>query len=179
MKGVGPAPEKYARGSRAASRANLQPWVQRSSRFCAALDLVLAATVLGGWVLDVQFLKQMSPGFASMKVNTAIEFALLGVACWLASKDDGVRLRRSLALAVIAIAIATGLQDLLGTDWGIDQLLFRDDTGSAVPGRMAPVTALNFLLLGVGAFFVDTRRPFVAQAPVVLATIGSFLALLG
>ena len=53
---------------------------QRVPRVAGLISMVLGCMVLVGWVLDVQVLKTILPGFSSMKSNTAVGFVLLGVA---------------------------------------------------------------------------------------------------
>ena len=50
-----------------------------------------------------------------------------------------------------AIALLTGLQYPLHRDLGIDQLLLRDGS-SLFPGRMSPLTAACFTVLGLAVF---------------------------
>jgi hypothetical protein len=47
-------------------------------------------------------------------------------------------------------------------DFGIDQGLFGDPISTFHPGRMAPLTTVNFVLLGVALLLVDgeTRRGY-------------------
>ena len=113
--------------------------------------------VLIGWLLDVAVLKSLHPSLVSMKANTAIGFLFAGMALWLKCHETGVlarplrRLARILAGAVVLIGLFTLLQYISGTDLGIDQLLFREPAGAVgtlAPGRMAPATALCFVLVG-------------------------------
>src|SRR5208283_2194878 len=70
-----------------------------------------------------------------------------------------------------------------GVDFGIDQLLFREAVGAVgtlSSGRMAPVTAVNFLLLGCALFPTGFRRTIPAAQGLVLVTgLMGMLSLMG
>jgi PAS domain S-box-containing protein len=143
----------------------------------AALVLVTGALVLvGGWGLGVAALRGVLPGLASMKANTALAFCLCGIALWI-RRGDAPGLVGRLADLAAGIAGLIGALTLAeyatGVDFGIDQLVVADWTGSGVPGRMSPFTALGFVaaaggLLGLG-------HPAVFQTGQVLAAFAAFI----
>jgi signal transduction histidine kinase len=111
---------------------------------------VLGAGALAGWALGLEH-HFLATG-AVMKANAAVCFVLLGMA--LALQRGGRvagAVSSALALAGAGVALATLAEWALGLDLRIDELLFLDDTAAytAVPGRIAPNTALAFVLLGV------------------------------
>jgi PAS domain S-box-containing protein len=143
--------------------------------------------VLVGWWFDVAALKSVLPGLVTMKANTAAGFVLAGVSL-LSSLNEragswGRRLARILAAAVALLGLLTLCQYLLGTDLGLDQLLFTepaDAIATSSPGRMAPVTAISFLLVGSALFLVAGRRSsWLVQLLVLMAGAISLLALVG
>ncbi|MDP2144632.1 MAG: PAS domain S-box protein [Gallionella sp.] len=113
--------------------------------------------VLFGWLRDIQELKSVAPHWVAMKANTALGFVLSGLALWLKA-DDTVRLgaswsvlRKTLAGTVFLIGALSLLEYLFAVDLGIDQWLFHEPAGAIgtlAPGRMAPASALGFMLLG-------------------------------
>jgi len=141
----------------ATRRADLRivSMLDRLSRGAGIFAVTVGLLVLAGWALDIALLKSVGPDWVTMKANTALAFVLAGMALWALQADGklpGTRLLAGGSAAVVtAIGLLTLVQDLAGWDLGIDQLLFKEpassiETGS--PGRMAPTTALNFLLLG-------------------------------
>ena len=119
---------------------------------------LVAGTVVGaagvlviiGWCLDVASLKQVAPGMATLKFNTACCFVLLGVSIVLGA---GSRFARVTTVIVAGVAAASIAEYLTGRNFGIDQTFFRDAaSGSNYPGRMAGATAVC-LLLGTSALF--------------------------
>src|SRR5262249_39590135 len=91
-------------------------------------------------------------------------------------------LARILALVAACIGLLTLSEYVFGWDLGIDQLLFTDSAPEQryAPGRMAPMTALSFLLFGAAAPLSDDSRgwrgadkvaAFVALAGLI-ATVG-------
>ena len=88
----------------------------------------------------------------------------------------------TLSYLTILIGVLTLLQDILNVNFGIDQLLFQERAnavGTSVPGRMAPNTAFNFVLLGFALVFSQQKRYRMAQYLSVIAWAIAFLGLLG
>src|SRR5690348_10952971 len=102
-----------------------------------------------------------------MNPATAVCFILAGAALWLAREEPVPprtrRIAAGLATAVALIAIVRLAGYVVGAEVGVDQLLFHErlaDAGVGSPNRMAPNTALCFLLAGVAVLVleVETRR---------------------
>jgi diguanylate cyclase (GGDEF)-like protein len=142
-----------------------------------------AAVILGGWQGQSLFIKSVLPGLATMKVNTALAIALLGVALSLPQTTAATRRGASLAATIAGgMGIVTLLEYLTGSNLGIDELLFADpDTPAAMfPGRPAPATALSLALLAVGLLCADTRTGRALKTSATLsAALISWLALTG
>ena len=141
----------------------------------------LGLLVLAGWGLDISVLKRIDPSLATMKANTAVLFALLGC-CLYAARAHRVRTTRTIAFAIVVVATLTVFEYASAIDLHIDHLLFqdRDTLLASHAGRMSPVAAANFLLLGVALLRIDSR----SRAPVAAVTLGlvafsSFLAACG
>jgi len=167
--------------------------LQFSSQIAAAFGVFVGCVVLAGWVLDKDTLKSVVPGLITMKANTAIAFLLASLSLWLLGHEQtdsskGARRRRvayGFALMVVLIGGLSLGEYLLGRNFGIDQLLFVEAPGAvdtSSPGRMAPTTALNFVLLGCALLFLDLEtsrglRP--AQYAAILAGCIAYMALTG
>jgi len=172
-----------------ASQPGFQSWnIAAVVWISAYVTIALGAAVLiGGWFLDIDRLRTVMPGLASMKVNTAVAFLLSGMSLWTAARrgvSDRDIIGRSLAAAVAAIGVLTLLEFLLGVDLRIDELLYPDRTISPgdIAGRMSAITALNFALFGIGRLVAgrSDRLSEVGFATVcMLGLLASFLALIG
>lgn len=161
---------------------------EKRGRLCIAtgmllgmLALVGGAAVLAGWLWDIGCLKSILPQYVDMKANTAIGFVLSGVSLVLLARASGSALLRRLALvsagATALIGLLTLSQYLFGIDLGIDQLLVREPAnaaGTLAPGRMAPTSAVNFLLLGCALIASSNRRRIL-----VAQWLAGFVGLIG
>ncbi len=159
------------------------------SRGASTMGILVGASVLVGWLLDIPFLKSVIPGLFAMKVNTALCFILAGVALGLLENEAATPPLRRIGQACAAMVSLMGLltlsEYLFGWDLGIDQFLIEElpgAVGTSHPGRMAPNAAASFVLIGLAMLLLDVEtsrgsRPaeFLAFAT---ATI-SFLALAG
>jgi hypothetical protein len=149
---------------------------------CALAVLGIGLLVLAGWALQIEVLKSLLPGLASMKPNTALGFVLAGLA--LAQRQrSGLRFGCAAALGLLGgLSLA---QDLGGADFGIDQWLFRDTPGAphtAHPGRMSAITAISFMLCGAALLLLDSRSAALRrtmEALALLAGVAALLALIG
>ena len=140
--------------------------------------------VLVGWMVDIAIFKTVLPGLVTMKANTALAFLLSGVSLWLLHNESERRSHRGerqnnhfilpplssifsrraiaqgCAFTVAMIGLLTLSQYLFNWNLGIDQLVFREmagAVGTSHPGRMAPNTALNFLLIGFALLLLHRR----------------------
>lgn len=152
------------------------------ARAIALAVATLGLAVLIGWVVGSATLKSVLPGLATMKVNTALCFLLLGTALFAAGRAPGSAgwrwVQRGLALAVGLIGLLSLGEHVSGVDLQIDQLLFADDglSGHNPPGRMAHATAVGFLLGGLALAMLDSARWQLAAA--LAASLGLFIGLL-
>jgi PAS domain S-box-containing protein len=170
----------------------LNHFVSFTSLFSVAVGLL----GLIGWMFGIAVLKSVIPGQVIIKPNAAVCLVLIALSLWLLRKKDDrpfLNLKQLGAQLLAAIAAIVGLlaltEHLFGWNWGIDQLLFRDENpweafGSVRPGLIAPITALDFLLLGLALILLDwtvslgSRRFWPAQFLALLAGVGSMVGLL-
>jgi len=164
-----------------AERADVESYLAWGSRLAALAVLLLGGAVLIGWLFEVEFLRRPAPGLVAMKFNTAGGFLATGAALLaLRAAPLGSR-RRVLGLALAALVATLGaltlLEYLAGVDLGVDQLLWMDEPhplATAYLGRMAPGTAVSFLLLGVSLLLLErwsSASLWAAAAAHVLATL--------
>ncbi len=141
----------------------------------SAVTMAIGLAVLLGWIFEIPTLKTVLPGFVTMKANTALGFLATGTAGVLLALDRRTVGMRALLYGCAGLSVALGCVTLAeyvsGLSLGIDELLFRDvavGTGTSSPGRMAPNTAFNFMLLGLAI-------PVLAR-PSRFVRAGQFLA---
>jgi PAS domain S-box-containing protein len=154
------------------------------SETMSAAVILLGWAVLIGWLFDNTTLKSVAPGLVSMKANNAVGFILLGVALWLVREEPVDRRRRTqmtvCTTAVAVLGLATLAEYALNVDLGIDQLLFLESdrmVWTSHPGRMAPTSAVNFIVLAAALQQID--RPNAHWRVEGLAFTAIFVALLG
>ncbi|TWO78665.1 PAS domain S-box protein, partial [Denitratisoma oestradiolicum] len=161
------------------------------SRRLGGVSIVVGSMVLLGWLLDIPTLKSLHPDLVTMKANTALCFLSGGVSLYLwHGSDASLRQQRAASWCAQALVLVGGLtlaEYLLGRDFGIDQLLFREAEGAVAtssPGRMAPNTALSFILLGLALTNLTRSRqedqlPRYSQELALAALVIALIALFG
>jgi PAS domain S-box-containing protein len=163
------------------------PALRAVPRACAAIVATVGVLVVGGWTFEIEPLKRIAPGLVAMNPATATLFVLCGVALLLLHEPCSRRRRnvaRALGAAVGAVGLSRLLGDLLGFDPGFDEILFRaalDAPNNPVPNRMAPNTALTFVLVSL-AIVLDGDRParrWSSHLFLVLTACAALLAILG
>jgi sigma-B regulation protein RsbU (phosphoserine phosphatase) len=170
------------------------PRVVRHLSLFAGFASLFAVSVgllsLLGLTFGVAVLKSVLPGQPVIKMNAAVCLVLLGVSLWWLRKTDQPHYFRLFGQIIAGITALVGLSDLMehlfGWTLGIDQLFFRESAVDAFfhvrPGLIAPLTALDFLLLGVALLLLDrsvlwrSRRYWPSQ---YFASFTAILALVG
>ncbi|HLJ74037.1 MAG TPA: EAL domain-containing protein [Thermoanaerobaculia bacterium] len=158
------------------------------ARIAAIVPVAIGGVVLYGWAADVDALKRIINGLVAMNPATAIAFIFTGVSlALLTNRKPRTALHRAGELFAVIVALIGAVKCvalIVGGDVPVDQLLFHDKvvvSDFGLPNRMAPNTALNFLLLGVALMNIDRRfkRWWPSQMLTVVAAMSSLLALMG
>ncbi|MFY0563404.1 sensor histidine kinase [Archangium lansingense] len=170
--------------------------VTAHTRFCrdlrrlailqGGLVLVVGLVVFVAWLAGIDSLKGLRPGLPTMKANTALCFMLCGATLVLEGLPHFSSLIRRAAQVcsglVILISVLTFAQYLFGVDLGVDHLLVKDTARGlelGYPGRMAPNTALCFVLLGAALLCIETETRIIGWPSQILATFATIIALVG
>ncbi|CAN5310534.1 hypothetical protein BH18ACT10_BH18ACT10_12150 [soil metagenome] len=160
-------------------------------RATGAAAAIVGCLVLAGWILDAGVLKRIIPGLVAMNPATAMAFILVGVSLWLLRSGEvsrsARRISRGLAVVVALVGLTKIVQIVFGWEFGVDQLLFPEKLELeakvvGIPNRMAPNTALNFLLVGCPLFLIDWRTRsgrWPAQYLVAVGMVATLLAVIG
>ncbi|HEY4976547.1 MAG TPA: hypothetical protein VII05_04235 [Gaiellaceae bacterium] len=132
----------------------------QAARIAGVSAAALGITVLVGWALNLSALKRVWPGVPPTKANAAVMFVIIGVGLAVIARPEPRRRERLIAGAAGAFCVALSALTLLEF-WrglGIDELLFRDTTGSALPGRPSPHAAVGLLLAGANLILLVGSR---------------------
>ncbi len=156
---------------------------------CVLVVLTSAVVLVGGWMFGRVELRSIVPGSVEMKALTAIGLLCAALSLLPALSEAPRRGRRWAHVGLASVTLVLGLVVLAeyALDWnaGIDELLFVDAagaTGIAHPGRFAPTTAANFVLIGAALLAIDARprrgwRP--AELLVLPAILVACMSLIG
>jgi PAS domain S-box-containing protein len=145
--------------------------------------MAFGVAVLVGWQIDSPRLKAILPGHVAMNPATAVGFLCLAASLWLQRRESPGRLSwrwgQGFALAAVVLAANTLFVYLIGEGFRLDQWLFHAQLEQDVtPNRMAPNTALNFLLLGTSLLLMGSASRRMQWLSRVLALPAGFLAFL-
>jgi PAS domain S-box-containing protein len=154
------------------------------ARACGIAALGIGLAVLAGWTLDLDFLKSVIPGAATMKPPTATCFALAGAAILQLQRPDtrAARVGRGLGLLIALIATLTLLEYAFGVDLLVDRLLFFDALmagGTPESRRMALATAVGLLGLGASLGLTDAPGTLARRAEQSLAIVAVSIGAVG
>jgi PAS domain S-box-containing protein len=161
-------------------------WTKRFMMAAGLMVVGLSAAVLVGWYIHfiplIQVIRTQTPTHRM----TALAYMLSGCALILTALG---RKRASgfLALVVFILAVAVCLEYVLGTDFGLDELLGRDylTVRTSNPGRMSPMSAICFIGTSLALFAASSRlsarlaSAIVGFVATVLVAVGAVSVLSG
>ncbi|CAN5820453.1 hypothetical protein BH23GEM9_BH23GEM9_15850 [soil metagenome] len=158
----------------------------------AAVVAALGFVVLAGWLMGSDLLTSLGhPNRIAMNPLTAVCFIAVSISLWLrhgrsaaagmgtASRQTVRATASALALFVILAAGLTLVDNAVASLPALDRVLFADRLGE---NRMAPNTAVTFLLCGVSLLMLDHRVRgtfYISQACVLAATLMTIASLTG
>lgn len=152
----------------------------------SAATIAIGFLVLLGWQLDIEILKRIAPGFVAMNPPTALLFVLAGSALPLIiyfRSSAAILIARGLAALIITASLSEIIEAAGLIHSPVDEFLFRAklwDPQQQLMNRMAPTTALNFVLAGSALLMLDVRgRSSISQALAIVIGFGAILPLAG
>ena len=128
-----------------------------------AIASALGLLVIAGWAWHIPVLVRIQPGLPAMSLYSALAFCLSGAALLLPAWVGGrllQRIRLGLAVPLLVYGGIALLETLLGFDLGIEpHAMHRAFSNSYQwPGRMAPGTALCFMLLSAAFVLLNYQQ---------------------
>ncbi|MEO6733887.1 MAG: PAS domain S-box protein [Ferruginibacter sp.] len=156
----------------------------------AAAMLSMGAGLGGmiGWLFNIESFKRVIPGFPSMKFNTAWCIALCGTVLWLGlyKSRRSFILQNLFSAIVFLVALISFSENIFHYNTGLDQLFVSDSESFAAfsnyPGRMAILTAICFMFLGVSFRLIRASNKtvkIIAQFSLHIVTLIAFIAMVG
>jgi protein-histidine pros-kinase len=154
--------------------------LQTLSWWAAVGVMLVAGLVIVEWLLNVEIFRSLLPGLANMKFNTALAFVLAGIA--LLNLRTQPQITQVMAVLIVLVGLLTLGEYLFERNIGIDEWLVRDTARiqTTYPGRMSPIAAVNFVLVGSALLLlVRTRRYVLAHILILAALCFVLIAVIG
>jgi PAS domain S-box-containing protein len=145
--------------------------------------IFIGIAVILGWVFEIEILKSVIAGYATMKFNTAFCFIITGCILYLLNNENSRVITTLLSFVLILLSTASFFQDIFNFNIGIDQLIFTDHDsikkGIPNPGRMANITSLCFSLLGLSFLVIRSANKIIGQYILHMVSLFSFISIIG
>jgi len=159
------------------------PTATRVCFVCSLVAAIIGAVTIVGWVSGIEALASIRRNYIPMAPSTAFAFTVLGIAVILHSGAKRFHAVSLVCAALVGLlALAKLFEFFAGLSLGLDELFVADPAmfGMVRKGRMAPLTAFNFLL-GASSLFCILRANWGrwAGTPAILLTTISAVVLLG
>jgi len=138
--------------------------LKRLSLYFAGLVFVISGLDILGWCFNLPILTSFVSGAVTMKINTALGFILTALSLILLNKEEsGTRqiAGRICGIFVCAIGLLTLIEYVAGIDLRIDDLFLavpNAEANNPFPSRMAPLTALGLMSVGLALTLIDSRK---------------------
>ncbi len=128
---------------------NIYSLVSKVLAFCV---LLIALSIMLGWIFHIDQLIQLKPSFVPVQFNAAFCIALISIVLVFNDSRFAIPLRVVLAAAYILAAL-TLIEYITGIDLGIDELFIQHyiTVLTETPGRMAPNTAIGIILIAMAS----------------------------
>lgn len=161
---------------------------QRISFNLLVFTIIVGLFVIAGWYSDNSILKSVFPGLISMKFNTALGLILLAISTYCFSFKDTKIYKifgAIISIFVFSIAALTLGEYLFGKNFKIDEFIFLDLAAMKTkwpPGRMAPVTSINFIFISIAQLLhaANSKRfGKLSQSLVIIGWVIAFQAFIG
>ncbi|MEO6330156.1 MAG: CHASE3 domain-containing protein [Ginsengibacter sp.] len=136
----------------------------------ALVTILISIMAIIGWFTHNDFLRAVVPGSVTMKFNTALCLILCSVVLLLYHFPPKNKTWHSipaiLSVVIFLVGLLTLLEYVYEFDFAIDELFFKDEQSTTAiyyAGRMSPVSALNFVFIGIGLLLLNNEKAAIYQ----------------
>ncbi|MCW3118858.1 MAG: methyl-accepting chemotaxis protein, partial [Chitinophagaceae bacterium] len=147
------------------------------------VTILISVLAIIGWFTQNDLLRTLVPGQVKMKFNAALGLMISSLVLVLSYLPGENKTRNSVAVLLSFIVSLIGLftlaEYLFGFNPGIDELFVKDELSTTAvyyAGRMSPLSALNFLLIGIGLLLLNKEKTAIYQF--VYLSVMAFTSLL-
>ena len=144
---------------------------------------MLGLLTLIGWISGVPLLASVRAKYIPMAPSTAFCFTLIGAGLIAHLLKRALRWIPRVVASVVLVMACAKLVEIFGNlNFGIDPWFVRNPGlfGAVPTGRMAPMTAINFLFIGTGLLALTGKQPAKFAAPLgALAAVVGAVVLVG
>src|SRR4029077_14247520 len=125
------------------------------ARGCAYFIIALGLMTFVGWISGLPLLASISSSYIPMAPSEALCFSLIGIGLAMRSR----MIPRLLCILLLGLITTKLIEIIGGFHFGIDAAFVRDPVlfGTVPTGRMAPVSAVTFLLVAQGVIALTDR----------------------
>ena len=133
----------------------------------------MGTVVIVAWSAGLDTVTSYSPALTTVKFNTAVGLALIGLSLVALGRDKRTTSRVA-AAAYGLVGLVTLIEYATGRSLWLDNPFGFADASPA-PGRMATMTAGGLIAMAISVSALGRRRPFVGQfAGVAVIAVGTF-----
>jgi len=132
--------------------------------------MLIGILVIIGWFTHNDFLRTIVPGQVKMKFNVALAFVFSSIVLLLEYFPGKNKTQHPvsifLSVLISLIGLLTLIEYIFGFNIGIDELFVKDELRTTTiyyAGRMSPLSAVNFLLIGTGLFLLNKEKTATYQ----------------
>ena len=149
----------------------------------AVIVCLISFSIIMEWTFGIKILARFSPTDSSMKVNTSIIFLLFGISLLLHQFSSLLAEKFAKACAILGLIFAALIlsQYFFHINLGLDELFVRDHPNPDItssPGRISPLVAFNFILVGLALFFWKTTTRNNIRPSEYLGAISLFIPII-
>ncbi|MGZ3773319.1 MAG: ATP-binding protein [Pseudobdellovibrionaceae bacterium] len=126
----------------------------------SAIALIFPLISAIGWIFHFPLLTKIFPDLPAMTPNTILGLISGAIATFLSDRVPSrfnLLVKNSLSLLILILGLLTMYEYIFQLDFGIDRLLFSKlaQSENPFPGRPAPQTSFNFILLGISLLVMN------------------------
>ncbi len=135
---------------------------RKIAKVLSLVVIIAGVAVMIGWIFNIGILKSISPGWVSMKFDTAIAFVLSGISLYFivrAIEGEFDKAQVVLSITSLIIMLLMGIlffSAILKIHTGIEELFIKETMLAAktvAPGRPSVPTIISFILIASAGIF--------------------------